>query len=364
MPSIEEIELELQKIKAAEEQKKEAINFLKPLKFKKFNEIGLKKQNLIEEQLVFKTKKAILNELIAGIDSGFIGKNLFSLDVTLIRAVSVLFEFKENKLKEAYYYPSFYSLPEIHLSNNALLSDEFNCSQNIKRLMEELRIAQETIKKFKPKYCFLDGSIVPQYTEKPRKDSKVAIQYNALINEFHKLYSLAEKEDCTLIGCVEDSRGSRFNEILQENFNEIFPSINLLQDSFDVVFLNDLLKAGERTMAFSYAKNIQEHPLLKEFKEEFASKIFAFYLKPVEFDKPLRVEFLATKNISEQVNEIASIVFSLSCMHKSYAYPSILIEADLRARLKPEEINLVYDKFLDKLGKNHVLFLRRESRPF
>jgi hypothetical protein len=50
-------------------------------------------------------------------------------------------------------------------------------------------------------------------------------------------------------------------------------------------------------------------------------------------------------------------------MHREYAFPSILVEADLHARLKQQEIEIVYDKILNKLGKGIKLRLRRDSRP-
>jgi hypothetical protein len=103
-----------------------------------------------------------------------------------------------------------------------------------------------------------------------------------------------------------------------------------------------------------------------DFEEKWSKSVHAFYLKPVAFDRPLRVEFLHTpgQNISGHASEIASIVFSQSCMHREYAYPAILIEADLHARLHPDEIELVYDKILNKLGKGFKLRLRRDYRPF
>lgn len=366
MSSLSKITEQISLIKEAEQKKASLMLSLKDYKFKHFNEYlkNFELKGIKESQLAFKVKKACLNERIAGIDSGFIGKNLYSFDLILIRAVSVIFDFKENILSKATYYPNYYSLPEIHLSNNALLTDEFNYSQSIKRLLEELKTAIHTIKEFKPKYCFLDGSIIPQYAEKPRSDSKLSTAYHDLINKFQELYSIAEENSCTLIACVEDSRGSRFNEILIEGFSSSFPLVESLQDSFDITSLDYLLNEGERTFAFPYTKNLKEHAILKDFSKEFAEKIHAFYLKPVKWDKPLRIEFLAENNLTQKANEIASIVFALSSMHKEYAYPSILIEADLRARLKPEEINLVYDKLVDKLGKNYRLLLRRELRPF
>ncbi|MEM4261883.1 MAG: hypothetical protein QXI10_02880, partial [Candidatus Diapherotrites archaeon] len=69
-------------------------------------------------------------------------------------------------------------------------------------------------------------------------------------------------------------------------------------------------------------------------------------------------------NVSSVANEVASVVFALSSLHREYAYPSVLIDADLHARLSPQEIELVFNKIFDKLGGSSRLRLRRENRPF
>ena len=56
------------------------------------------------------------------------------------------------------------------------------------------------------------------------------------------------------------------------------------------------------------------------------------------------------------------MVYALSSLHKEYSYPSVLIEADLRAGLNETDISVVYDKLIDKLGPK--IKMRRNSRPF
>lgn len=242
------------------------------------------------------------------------------------------------------------------------------CSKSLLRLREEIRTAREVIEKFSPKYCLLDGSIIPQYADKPRHGSSLVSNYGSIINDFQELYETAERKNCILIACVEDSRGSRFGAILQDTVlaKEKLCEPALLDNCFDSVLLDHLLQTCERSFAFSYTKKISEHPILNEFKREWAEKVFAFYLKPSEFDRPLRVEFLRNPSpeLTEQANNIAGIVFALSSMHREYAFPSVLIEADLRAKLKPEEVELVFNKIRDKLSKRLRMQLRRNSRPF
>ncbi|MFH1240608.1 MAG: hypothetical protein V1672_05335, partial [Candidatus Diapherotrites archaeon] len=69
---------------------------------------------LIEQKLILPVEKITLNGTMAGVDSGFVGKNLFALDLILIRAISAIFTYNENKLSKAEYLPNFFSFPEPH----------------------------------------------------------------------------------------------------------------------------------------------------------------------------------------------------------------------------------------------------------
>ncbi|MFH1586570.1 MAG: DNA double-strand break repair nuclease NurA [Candidatus Diapherotrites archaeon] len=352
-------------INSGEKNKKLVAEKLSPLKNAKMGEFS--SNDLLEDNFVFPVERKPLNALIAGVDSGFVAKNLASLDLVLIRAVGAVFNYKEGKVTESNYHPNYFHFPMPHLSNSALEKHEANCSMSLKRLMEEIKCTKEVIEKFSPDFCFIDGSVVPQYADKPPKDSKVVNHYEKILADFQDLYSVAEKNNCSLIGCVEDSRGSRFRSIVQE---EILTKKNLiekekLENMFDSSMLDYLLSERERTCTFTYTKSTGKHPILMDFDEKWSSSIYGFYLRPSSFDRVLRVEFIYSgKEITDYSNKIASVVNELSCMHREYAYPSILIEADMRAKLKPEEINIVFNKIMDKLGKNIKLRMRREKRPF
>ena len=316
----------------------------------------------------FSVEKAVLNESISGVDSGFVSKRLANLEMVFIRTVGTVFNYENGKLKNCDYYPDYYHFPEPKISNGGLDADEMTCSTSLIRLVDEVKTAEETIKKFKPKFAFLDGSIIPQYADKPRKDSKVHKFYRGVINEFQELYEIAEKNNCCLIGCVEDSRGSRIREILQK---EVLPKTDIikpefLDDMLDSMLLDSTLDLGERSFAFPYTSGVKEHPILMDYNDKWANNIYVFYIKAAELDRPLRVEFLKSKSegLTEKTEKVASVVYGLSSMHREYAYPSVLIEADLRARLRPEEIDTVYNKIMDRLSVNTRLTMRRSNRPF
>ena len=193
---------------------------------------GLRNKNLLEfnssdlqeEKFIFPVASKPLNCKVAGSDSGFVAKNLHSVDLVLVRAVGAMLEYKQNKLISSKYLPNFYSLPMPHLNTGSLDSDELESSRSLIRLSEELSIAGQLIKQFKPEYCFLDGSIIPQYMDKPRANGVASERYHKLLDQFQSLYELSSDSNCKLIGCVEDSRGSRFRTILQE---EIYPKKKL-----------------------------------------------------------------------------------------------------------------------------------------
>ncbi|MFH1224431.1 MAG: DNA double-strand break repair nuclease NurA [Candidatus Diapherotrites archaeon] len=349
-------------INSYEERKRELARALAPLKKQK---LALS-QEVLEEKLVFPVGKAELNFRAAGVDSGFMGRRLSSADIVLVRAVGTVFDYERGKLARASYHPNFFSFPMPHLSNNALEEDEYGCSMGLIRLREEVKIAREILEKHKPRYLFLDGSIVPQYADKPRSDSVVRNLYHDLLHSFRSLYSEAEKNGCTLIACIEDSRGKRINEILRAELNadEKLTQNRNIEGMFDWAILDYLLEVGERTLAFPYSANIRKHPILTDMGE-WSGSIYGMYLRPAQYDRPLRLEFLCKNGkIGERADEVASAACSLAGMHREYAYPSVLIEADLKARLRPDEIDLVFGKIFDKLGKNVRLRLRRESRPF
>ncbi len=363
------IEDAVKAITGNEQQRERIAKSLFALRKKDFS--GFHSRELLEKQFIFQVPKIELNARIAGIDSGFIGKPLHSIDIVLVRAVGTVFSFKKSVVDKAEYYPNFFSFPTPHIANLALDNNEFECSKSLLRLREEIGTAKKVIEKYSPDYCLLDGSIIPQYADKPRSNSPLVNNYYNIISEFQSLYETAEKNNCQLIACVEDSRGSRFNSILQETVlaKEKLCDAKQLDNCFDSVLLDHLLQKGERSFAFSYTKKISEHPILNEFEKKWAESVFAFYLKPSGFDRPLRVEFLHSRGensqaLTEHANNVAGIVFALSSLHREYAFPSVLIEADLRAGLKPEEVDLVFNKIRDKLGKKLSMQLRRNSRPF
>ncbi|MDO8634034.1 MAG: DNA double-strand break repair nuclease NurA [archaeon] len=345
----------------SEDSKKKLAEKLVPLREKKLVVSG----EILEDSLVLPVHEKAVAGRIGGVDSGFVGKRLSSLDVLLVRAVGVVFDFEDGAVKKCSYVPTAYSFPVPFITKAGLEADEANASNSLLRLKEEIKTAIAVIKEHSPSTMFLDGSIVPQYVDKPRSDSVVNNEYLSTIKLFEELFETATQNNCLLAGCVEDSRGKRFVDIIETG---VIAGNGLgfsLEHIFDASLLDYFLEQGQRTFCFPYTKDASRHPILKDFDSKWSSSIFSFYVKPAVFDRPLRVEFLSSPaRASATASEIASTVFSLSSHHREYAYPSVLIEADLRARLTPQEIDTVYNKIVDKVSRTIKLRLRRDKRPF
>ena len=314
----------------------------------------------VEKSLILPVKKATLNETIAGIDSGFVSVSMLSIEIVLVRAIAAIFSYKNSMLENASYWPETVSFPEPIITTKALQKEDIGTNKSLQRLLKEINLATETIERYKPSLCFLDGSIIPQHADKPRNGSSIKPLYKDTVHAFERLYRTAEKNSCTLVACVEDSRGTRLQEM--------FSVGNTKDVSYDVILLNYILKEGQRSFAFPYAKNPKEHPVLNDFSEAYANRLYAFYLRASDYDLPLRIEFLSnSKNKSElayEINRVAEIVYTLSSGHREYSYPAVLMEADLHAKLKQEEINAVMDKIYCKLQLHFNTLLRRNRRPF
>ncbi len=351
-------------IHSAEERKKFLSQKLLPLKN---GPLGFSSREILEDRLVFSVNPAKLDFRVCGVDSGFMDRKLSSADIVLVRAVGVCFEFEDSKVKSAHYFPSIYNFPVPHLSAGSFDLAESDYSRSMIRLREEILAAKNCIEKFSPKYCFLDGSLIPQYASPPSSDSNLKGLYHSIIGEFQSLYQLAQDKGCVLVGCVEDSRGSRFCSLLASSVLAKKPVLDpaSLENIFDSSLLDYFLGHGERTLAFSYTSNVSQHAILKDFDKKWGENIYSMYLKPSMLDAPLRVEFLNQNgSLSKSADEIAGVVFALSGTHREYAYPSILVEADLRSRLTPQEIEVVFGKIFDKLSRHVKLKMRRDKRPF
>jgi len=322
-------------------------------------------EQILEEKIILPVEKTSLEDMIiAGVDGGLVKHSLHGIDIMLLKAVGVLFSYKNNKLDNVDYYPEALTSPEPRVVFDPFSDLEFEMNSNMERQSVEVRIAREVIEKFKPDILFLDGSIVPHYTERPSKNSLLFPIYQRMIESYIKLFEAVKKNNVLFAGVIEDSRGTRFCELLNEKFFSKIPTDAkfLLNKTKDTNLLTYALKLQERSFVFNYSSDPTKHPVLKEFGSD-AKQIFTFYLKTAEFDRPIRIDFLGNKGI-DAASKLSSVLLSLSG-HSSYGMPSVLIEADQRAKLGEEDVELFYFDLINKAGNLPGLMnLRRNQRPF
>ncbi|MHA1728420.1 MAG: DNA double-strand break repair nuclease NurA, partial [Promethearchaeota archaeon] len=220
----------------------------------------------------------------------------------------------------------------------------------------------------------LDGSILTEPLNLILLQNDALIEkYLSLILEYKKLYSLCNKKNILLVGVIKDTRSSTFRKVLMrklphliKKFAEIrgITSINyrkLMNYFSDLDLFLQMLDVGERSCSFSInsPRNSwipRQLDLLKnelQTKNDFLGdyKFFAYYLRPVKFDLPLRVEFCMKNNeispdtiqslIQTKVNKISSIIMPLSSKLDTFGLPIPQIEAHMRAKLSEEDLKII-----------------------
>ncbi|HLD57864.1 MAG TPA: DNA double-strand break repair nuclease NurA [archaeon] len=304
-------------------------------------------------------EKSLDKVKIVGIDGGIVRKALHGFDFILARAAGVCFEYNQDKIVNASYFPSKFPSPRA-FTLEAISDIDYAYFSSITRQKIEIETAIKCIAEFKPSILLLDGSIVPHHTTKPSSTSLAYKEYEELMSAYQQLYQEAEDSDVLLAGVIEDSRSERFCDLVKEIFakKEPNPHFDILNKTRDSNLLFWALSEHERTATFPYTKEIEQHPILKDFEKR---NFFSFYLKTAKFDRPVKVDFL-NKDLDDK---LASILLAISGQHSHYGFPSVLIEADNVAKLSEQEVENFYSYILKYTGNiSSVMKLRREQRPF
>ena len=331
MVSVSEVENIVEKIRFLEAEKKKLADFLRKV-----------------EDLYHKVSIVNLSNLkIGGEDGGLTKKTSHLLDFVFLRVVAVIFSYNRGKLEDVIYYPRANPTPEITYSPESLSDIEFRIFWNLQRMKKEIKLSIETINKFSPNLFLIDGSLIINPGDIPRKDSSVYVDYLELKKLLEELYKVGKEKNCMIAGVVEDSRSSIFcNYISKKVLSEIespkIPDLkDLLKRTRDTNLLYYMLKKGEATKSIELEEGVK-----------------CFYLKTAEFDRPIRIEFL------EEEDEIAKIIYRISSQNRTYGLPNVLIEADQRAKLSEHETDYFVNLIASKLRLQNIFFLRREGRPF
>jgi len=305
--------------------------------------------------------KQSLSISVCAVDGGLFAMRLHGSDVVATRAVGVHFIYNGSKLERFEHFPSKTVEPVIEF-RNALDEHEANVFKSLVRLKYELSCAISLLEKYPPDILLMDGSLWTVPSDRPQSESELASFYSEIVSLYKKLFSLCERKKTKLCGVIKDSRSRR---LAKESG----------LDCSDTVLCDYLLEAGERTSFFPYFEESQKEP------EGFWNRLKIFYIKPSAQDLPLRIEFLGgneTKNKSTEAGaglngesnskpsadaeneKIASLILSLSSISETFAYPAILVEADMCAAMDAGEIEHIQNQLL----QSDIRPLRRNSRPF
>jgi hypothetical protein len=352
----------LLKVKETEEKRRELASLLSCLKEKTLPESF--SHEILERRFTIHVRKLQKIEAkVAAVDSGFLGEELHALDLMMIRGVAVIFHYNgSTKLEGVEYYPNPLPSARLVCSTEPMDSFEFEALTSIERLLTELNLAIQTIEKYRPDLLLLDGSLLPRYLDPAMFDGRVASKLHLLFQVYRHLYSICMDTKVMLAGVVKDCRSNYFLGILRR----LLPSLGItlppekeefLEHLKDTVLLDCLLSVGERTFSFRCSR---EFP------------IYAFYLKTVPEDRPLRIEFLdiphqqidSSSQGAGTADRLAEIIYAISAHHPSFAVPAPLVEADLCAHLFKEELELVHETLLSRMSFSSILEPRRDRRPF
>lgn len=328
-------------------------------------------EGIIEPSIVNRVEMDPLTDLtVAGVDGGLLEQQLHGLDLILVRALAAVFHYRNARLETAEYIPNEAPPPKLVDVAEPLDAREFELLTCMERQLAELEVAAKVVLESDARLLLIDGSVVPQYVDRFPHRPLLLERYQKLIEAYVGLYQACARSGTLLAGAVKDSRGGRFVDILRHGVLPAFGNLGLKQEdlealgrSRDTILLDHLLGVGERTPAFAYAENPASY-VLRDLGP-WAAKVYAFYLKTVPFDRPLRVEFVNCGGDSAKTaNHIASLVYALSSHHDGFGLPSVLIEADACVRLAEEDMCIVRDSIADRLGPSALLELRRNMRPF
>ncbi|MFX1485779.1 MAG: DNA double-strand break repair nuclease NurA [Promethearchaeota archaeon] len=336
--------------------------------------------DILENRLFCRVSPTNLGGLRVGaVDGGVVGRSFHGIDLIITRAIAVIFDFDKRGTPFVEYYPEECPSPQIISNLEPLSLFDFELNTSLERIRSELNAAIQVLDFRHLDILFMDGSITPIPSDRPQASSTILPKYTTLIGLYEKLYSKCEKQSTLLCGVVKDSRSTRFAQILgsiiPHLMNQIPSLRKLLKLDYrktilrirDTDLLYRVLDIGERSFIFSYSKNFKQNLTLRDFENKnWPKQLHAFYLKTVEYDRPLRIEFLTFGNDTGKVAEkLASVILPLSSHHAEYGLPTVLVEADTQARLLESDLDIIYERLIERVGLSpSMLRLRREKKPF
>ncbi len=356
MPGVEEV---VERIKQLEHGRRETGE-----KLQEFESNDLESDVVVEDGFLKEVAPVELDgTTVAGVDGGLVKKSFQGVDVVLTRAVAAVFSYSDGKLDGTAYEPERSPRPDVKHIESPLDRQEFNVSTSLLRLEKEIKIARSALDQ-EPDVVLLDGSIVPQYTDRPAEGSKSRKIYDRLMEKYAALFEEALDRGIFLAGVIEDSRSTSLCEVLAEQGFVSGEQSEILANVQDTNMLDYTMEERQRTAVMKYTKEYEKHPTLQDIGET-GKKVYNFYLKTATDATPVRIDFLSHDNPRETAERIAATVLPLCSYSSTYGIPSVIVEADQRAKLSEADLQHLESRMKSVVGPlSGIQELRRNSRPF
>ena len=316
--------------------------------------------NFLEDNLSVKVElDNSSNLIVGGIDGGLLQKEYHGVNIIITRAVCAVFKYKDGKLLGSDYYPSAFPSPKIKIVKSSFDPSGFSSVASIFRLEGELGLACDMLSTQNDMdLLFLDGSLT-LHPSVLGGVGPIKKGYEDLVGTVKRMYLLALEKKTILSGIVEDSRSQAFIKNCRSMLD--VDDVKSLENVKDTHLLTYLLSVGERTSVF---RTVDDNGGVSSEVKGFENNLFSFYIRPSEFDRALRVDFVAKDNPVAVASKIASSIFSMSRHNSAYGIPPVIIDADQRAKLSGDELMSVENEIRRGAGSLASFSeLRRNSRP-
>ena len=343
---------------------------------------------LLEKHLINEVFPNSLNHLtVAGVDGGLVARSLIGIDIYFIRAIAVMMTFSARGIYKTEYIPEKY--PKLHLYHvDVDNDDELEELGGLYRIRQELSAALEVLEK-EHKHCdvlLMDGG-VPELPLLLSGSPRLQNPSRWVKQLLTQLLEESFRRGIPIAWIVKDSRSKQFMDLLLKSTpfllqNKKVPRSmmkgyrNIFATSRDQEFLYYFLPDKHRTAVF-FKGEFEGSILTSEHGSRDAHHvtspsqyhIYAFYIKSVPYDTPIRVEMAfpdttPREKIVSQATSIAGIILTLTRSHPRYAVPSPIVEADARTKIKLNEVETILQMIQRRARVPMVQAKRRSRSPW
>ena len=308
---------------------------------------------------------------IGGIDGGYVSRMLVGFDMFIFRAIAVFSTYTPDGIQKTSYYPAKTPPLEIAVSDVGFSSMDSENLGSVRRVITELQVAIQVLEIGTKKLdiLLLDGS--PVLRTPFTQNSRIKNYYRSYLSTLSRLVVKAKKNGVKLAWVVKDSRLDQITKFLGKILPFVVDDLSellsldyrgIINRSRDMDLFYYLLKPNFRSMVYHYPYEIS-----KSFNEEFA--LYAYYLKPVPFDIPLRIELFQPKerkkvDLIKDINILSETILPLSQYNREYGIPAPIVEADARAKIKESEVDALFQLIRVRHPTPDLWIRRRERAPW